>query len=70
MEDVIVVLGGTAETVVEPAVARKTCSKCHTEQDIDQFLHVRGNGRAVVNCLSCRHKNKLHVMSLVTILFL
>ena len=67
MEDVIVVLGGTAETAAETIVARKTCTKCNTEQNIDQFLHARGNGRAVVNCLSCRHRNKLHATSLVTV---
>jgi RNase P subunit RPR2 len=50
-------------------VVRKACTKCNTEQNIDQFLHARGNGRIVVNCLSCRHKDKLHVISLVTIVF-
>ncbi|EAQ92764.1 hypothetical protein CHGG_00999 [Chaetomium globosum CBS 148.51] len=65
MEDVIVVLGGTAEAAAETAVTRKSCTKCNTEQNIDQFLHARGNGRIVVNCLSCRHKKKLHVISLV-----
>ncbi|KAH6649677.1 hypothetical protein F5144DRAFT_16204 [Chaetomium tenue] len=68
MEDVIVVLAGTVEAAAEAAVARKTCSRCNTEQNIDQFLHARGNGRIVVNCLSCRHKSKLHVIILVTIL--
>ena len=69
MEDVIVVLGGATEAAVETAVARKTCTNCNTEQNIDQFLHARGNGRIVVNCLSCRHKKRLHVISLVTIFF-
>ncbi|EAQ89793.1 predicted protein [Chaetomium globosum CBS 148.51] len=69
MEDVIGVLAGTVEAAAEAAVARKTCSRCNTEQNIDQFLHARRNGRIVVNCLSCRHKSKLHVIILVTILF-
>jgi hypothetical protein len=42
--------------------------QCKTEQNIDQFLHVRGNGRIVLNCLTCRHKDKLHVISLFTVM--
>jgi hypothetical protein len=68
MEDVIVVLGGTAESVAETIAARKTCTKCKTEQNIDQFLHARGNGRIVLNCLTCQHKDKLHVISLFTVM--
>ncbi|KAK3905260.1 hypothetical protein C8A05DRAFT_12930 [Staphylotrichum tortipilum] len=45
----------------EAAVARKTCPKCRAEQDIDQFYDARGNGKIVINCLSCRNKQKLHV---------
>ncbi len=57
-----VVMGGTAEA----AAARKTCPKCRTDQTIDQFFHVRGNGRIVVDCLSCRNKKKLYVRILVS----
>ena len=53
----------------EATAARKACPKCRTEQNIDQFYDVRGNGRIVVNCLSCRDNKRLHVISLLTISF-
>jgi hypothetical protein len=37
MEDVIVALGGTAEATAEPAVARKTCTKCNTSKTLTSF---------------------------------
>lgn len=47
---------------IEAATARKTCPRCRTEQNIDQFYDARGNVRIVINCLSCRNKTKLYVM--------
>ncbi|KAK3346915.1 hypothetical protein B0T25DRAFT_553179 [Lasiosphaeria hispida] len=40
---------------VAPA-ARKSCSRCHTDQDIDQYYDLGGNGRVVAVSLTCRNR--------------